>query len=68
MTVVGHCETSDVRLNGVVNEVAGTAEGLVEVCINNAWGTVCSNFFDEIDAGVVCVGAGGYSRNGKCEY
>lgn len=40
-------------------------EGRVEVCINQAWGTVCNNRFDQEDAGTACVRAGGYSRNGE---
>lgn len=42
----------------------GTVEGRVEVCINQAWGTVCSARFDQEDAGTVCVSAGGYLRSG----
>ena len=41
-----------------------TAEGRVEVCINQAWGTVCNQRFDEDDAGTVCVIAGGFLRSG----
>ena len=31
-----------------------TREGRVEICINNAWGTVCDNPFRSPDAAVVC--------------
>lgn len=30
------------------------AEGRVEICLRNDWGTVCERMWDDIDAGVVC--------------
>ncbi len=32
----------------------GCSEGTVLLCYNNNYGTVCDDFWDEIDAGVVC--------------
>lgn len=48
-----------------LREENDTAQGRVEVCINQAWGTVCETRFDREDAGTVCVLAGGFLRNGK---
>ena len=44
------CPPNDVRL------VGGSAqdEGRVELCSNNAWGTICDDGFDENDANVIC--------------
>ena len=44
---------------------AGTLEGRVEVCINNAWGTVCDNLFGQEDAETVCASIGGFNRTGE---
>lgn len=58
-----NCSTGSVRL-GDIRVVGNTAEGRVEVCINQAWGTVCNTNFDQEDAGTVCEITGGYLRNG----
>ena len=44
------CPPGDIRL------VGGSAsdEGRVELCYNNAWGTICDSGFDERDANVIC--------------
>ena len=43
------CTTGDIRLRE-----GNITEGQVEICINNAWGTVCDDFWEAADAGVVC--------------
>ena len=30
------------------------SEGTIEICQNERWGTVCDDFWDSVDAGVVC--------------
>ena len=56
------CSDSDIRLIGGSKE----SEGRVEVCLNNVYGTVCDDFWDELEARVVCRQLG-YSGNGRYE-
>ena len=44
------CTEQDVRLIDGID----STEGRVEICLNNEWGTVCDQMWDDIDAGVVC--------------
>ena len=46
----GNCSDGEVRLVGGANITLG----VVEVCINNAWGTVCKSGFGTNEAKVVC--------------
>ena len=39
-------------------------EGTVLVCYHNTYGTVCDDFWDELEAKVICTKLG-YSENGK---
>ena len=55
------CTDGAIRLrNGYI-----AGEGRVEMCINNAWGTVCDDGWDNADASVVCRELG-YYPVGKC--
>ena len=44
------CTNGDIRLQGGTNQY----EGRVEICNNNAWGTVCDDSWNDFDARVVC--------------
>ena len=58
--VITVCPSGDVRLvGGSVQD-----EGRVELCQNNAWGTICDDGFDENDANVICRQLG-YTDQGK---
>ncbi len=64
-TEYANCSTGDVRVVGMEDEQAETREGRVELCVNNAWGTVCGdNIFGPLDAGVICHQMGGFYREG----
>ena len=49
-TPTSNCTNGDLRLVGG----ASLAEGRVEMCYNNAWGTVCDDGFTKEEALVVC--------------
>ena len=63
--MAGNCVDGEVRLvDGAVDEMNHTLDGRVEICFNNAWGTVCDNFFHTIDAQVTCDQLTGFAREG----
>ena len=57
----GICVEGGLRLQG--SSVVGT--GMVEVCRNEIWETVCDDSWDDADASVVCKQLG-FSRYSKC--
>ena len=59
--ISGNCSHGELRLVGG----ADPSEGRLEVCINNAWGSVCDGQFDDEDASVACLQLGGFTRSGK---
>ena len=59
-TEKGNCSDGAIRLeNGTT-----VLEGRVEICINNAWGSVCDSTFSEDEANVICNQIG-YPYNGE---
>ena len=61
-TPASNCTDGTLRLVGRINP----AEGRVEICINNAWGTVCDNGFTKEEALVVCRQLGKLQTEGIC--
>ncbi len=49
-TVFSNCTDGEIRLVGGANATLGA----VQVCMNNAWGSVCNDRFGTNDATVVC--------------
>ena len=54
------CSDGDVRLMGGANSL----EGRVEICQSNVYSTVCDDFWDELEARVVCAQLG-YTGEGR---
>lgn len=55
------CDNGDIRLAGTGPTMY---EGRVEICYNEAWGTVCDDAWGVPDAQVVCRQLG-YGTNGE---
>ena len=49
-STLSNCENGGVRLAGGSHDL----QGRVEVCINNAWGTVCDQNWDLTEGNIVC--------------
>ena len=52
--ITSNCRHGDIRLVGGNN----SREGIVEICINNLWGRVCTRGWDTRAANVTCHHAG----------
>lgn len=61
--LIAPCTNGDIRLAGSTNPLIGR----VEVCVNQTWGTVCDELWDNNDATVVCRHLG-FSPTGMSYY
>ena len=60
------CTNGDIRLmNGTEPSVR---EGRVEICYSNVYGSICDDFWDIVDAGVVCRQLGFNESQGTAQY
>jgi len=60
-STVRNCTHGQARLTGGSN----VRQGRLEICINGAWGSVCSTSFFDDDASVACVQMN-FERKGVC--
>ena len=60
------CTTGEVRLVDFTdNPEEDSRQGTIQICVNNAWGSVCNDhFFDRTDAEVFCDQLVGFSTDG----
>ena len=58
------CINGDLRLQDGIT----SREGRVEICINNTYGTICDDYWDALDATVVCTKLGYDSSGRQCMF
>jgi len=59
------CSDGNIRLGQLVDDLLnGTRQGRIEICFNNAWGTVCDTSFGNTDAHVACKQLTGFQPEG----
>lgn len=54
------CINGDIKLSGS----GYSSVGMINVCVNGVWGTICNTGFDDADASVACAQLG-FSRYGN---
>ena len=66
-TEFADCTTGEVRLTDFSdNSEEDSRQGTIQICVNNAWGSVCSDhFFDNTDAAVFCGQLPGFKTDGS---
>ena len=65
-TTYGACSDGEIRLGDSIDDYSEwTRRGRVELCINNAWGTVCGTSFSIPDAQATCNQLVGFQREGR---
>ena len=65
-TEAAECESGEVRLTNFTDDPdEATREGTLQICINSAWGAVCSDdLYDTADTEVFCEEFHGFKREG----
>ena len=60
------CIAGEVRLTDIFDNLEeDSRQGTIQICVNNAWGSVCSDhFFDNTDATVFCGQIPGFKTSG----